>query len=194
MLVLDTDNMNKNSGSLSKWHQVSEGVFVARSDQFKTAVSIGSSEISELKECAKASKRKRARICAHLNNSDALHQMILVVQRDSYVRPHRHRGKVESFHLIEGEMDVALFSETGELIESIPLCAYPSGNGSIFYRLDRQIYHTLLIHSPYVVFQEITQGPFDVQQSDYASWAPEESDLPAAALWMSELKKKVCSS
>ena len=43
-----------------------------------------------------------ARICAHNNHKDRLHEMVIVLKDSHYVAPHKHINKSESFHIIEG--------------------------------------------------------------------------------------------
>ena len=49
---------------------------------------------------AKRTNRKRIRICAHPSSKNAVHDMLIVHFRDTYVRPHKHLNKDETFHLI----------------------------------------------------------------------------------------------
>src|SRR3954471_24654872 len=111
-------------------HQASQEVFIA----LDPIVRMGAQEVAFLKETARCSQRKRARICAHKSNDDNLHEMLIAIAAESYIRPHRHFGKSESFHIVEGEVDVAIFDDTGALIDVIELGAPGSGR-AFFYRL-----------------------------------------------------------
>ncbi len=175
---------------LRKWLKVGDGVFAPRDGDSGSIVSIGTEEIQALKLEAEKSEKKRARLCAHIDNSSPLHQMIIVIMEESYVRPHRHANKIESFHLIEGEMDVVIFSDDGKILETIFMKAFPQRGGSVFYRLNKSLFHTVLVRSKVVVFQEITEGPFEPGGSQYANWSPPEGDLLAANEWMNKLKKE----
>lgn len=123
-----------------------------------------------VKEKALSNKRGRARICAHKSNDDSLHEMLIAIRSDSYIRPHRHLHKVESFHWIEGKADIVILSEKNEVMDLIRL----GPDDNFYYRLDAPHYHTLLIHSPLLVIHEITNGPFDPTSSDSAAFAPVE--------------------
>ena len=74
-------------------------------------VQIDASDIEELKQKAKKNPRKRIRICVHKDKKDKIHEMLIVHEKSCYVRPHKHINKVESFHIIEGEVDILLFDE-----------------------------------------------------------------------------------
>ena len=136
-----------------------------------------------LKEKAQESTKGRSRICAHKHPEDNLHEMLIAISSESYIRPHRHAKKVESFHLIEGEADIVIFSDDGDIKDVIRL----GESGNFYYRLDIPSYHTILIHSPLLVIHEITNGPFDSSASDFAVFSPEEGSEGVKA-YIDELK------
>jgi len=111
-----------------------------------------------LTECGKDSDHK-FRYCAHPGINDPIHEMIITHRIDTIVPIHRHLGKSESFHWIEGLADVMLYADGGKLIETIPMGPVDSGR-VFYYRLNAEIYHTLKILSPVVVFHEVTNGPW----------------------------------
>ena len=153
-------------------------------------VRLGSEEVAFLKEVASRSPRRRARICAHKSNDDALHEMLIAIAGDSYIRPHKHFGKSESFHIVEGEVDVAVFDDAGTLVDVIELGAPGSGR-RFYYRLSQSAFHTLVIRSGFLVMHEVTSGPFDAKQSASAPFAPDEKDAPAAKAYMKRVAEQV---
>jgi len=138
-------------------------------------VAIGGAEIELLKQSAGQSPMKRSRICAHRQSADALHEMLIVLERGSYIRPHRHLGKSESFHFIEGEADVLIFDDKGAIADVIQMGPQASGR-SFFYRLADPLFHTLIIRSERVVFHETTNGPFRKEDTIFALWSPADKD------------------
>lgn len=168
------------------FRKVNEEVFVAT----ESIVSVGDEEIDFLKRQAKASPRKRARICAHKTNDDALHEMIIVISADSYIHPHRHLGKSESFHIVDGQVDVVVFDESGAVVDVIELGAPGSGR-RFFYRLSESAFHTLLIRSDYLVVHEITNGPFAQDRTLLAPFAPPEQQADAARAYIADVAKRV---
>jgi len=138
------------------------------------------------RECALRNPRGRARICAHRSADENLHEMLIAITAESYVRPHRHHGKSESFHLVEGEADVVILSEQGSVEDVIALG--PGAN--FFYRLDAPRYHTVLPRSPVLVIHETTNGPFDPAQTDWAAFAPAEG-TPDAVDYAARLRDAV---
>ena len=65
-----------------------------------------------------------------------------------------------------------MLEDGGEIADIIELG--PEKN--FYYRLDFPMYHTLLVHSPVLVIHETTNGPFEVESSDLASFSPPEGD------------------
>jgi len=128
--------------------------------------------IEFVKEQAFHNARGRARICMHKNKEDNLHEMLIAIRSDSYIRPHRHRNKVESVHLVEGEADIILFNEEGQIIDLVKI----SPKHNFYYRLDLPYYHTVLVHSPILVIHETTNGPFNPKETEYAPFSPPEEE------------------
>src|ERR1017187_7556136 len=121
---------------------------------------VGRADIELLKKKAAANPRRRVRICAHRENADRIHEMLIVLVGDCYIRPHKHFGKSESLHLIEGSASAVFFDDTGAVTEVAPLGDYSSGH-PFYYRLEVPRFLTLLIHSDFLVFHETTNGPFN---------------------------------
>lgn len=157
--------------SIVNLSKTGEGVFLAEDG----VVRLGEPEIMLLKEEAKRSLKKRARICAHRRSDDALHEMIIVMLRETYIQPHAHRSKSESFHIIEGLADIVLFNDLGAITEVIRMG--PIGSGlKFFYRLGDDTFHTVLVRTEMLVFHETTNGPFQREKTVFAPFAPNEND------------------
>lgn len=166
--------------------RVSDEVFFG-DDQI---VKVGHRDIGFLKEKAECNRRKRIRLCAHKNVNDALHEMFIVHKKDAYIRPHKHPNKIESFHLIEGLVNVIVFDEAGNIIEIIRMGDYLSGS-RFYYRISDPYYHTLLISSDFLVFHEVTNGPFKKSDTIFPPWAPDETDLDGVKGFMDRLSRTV---
>lgn len=139
-----------------------------------------------LKESARISSLKRARICLHRSEEEVVQEMILCVYRDSYVRPHRHNGKSESFHLIEGDLSVLLFDDQGNIFRRVELGA-SGGNKNLLYRLSVNAWHTILPRTDFVIFHEVTNGPFVRSETEYAKWSPHESEIDEVERYMKKI-------
>lgn len=130
--------------------------------------------IRNLKQIAKEHYLKRSRLCLHHDLNAPTHEMIIVAHRSTYIRPHRHpKCKSESYHVIEGEMDVNIFKEDGRLERVVQLSS--GGTGAFMYRVTNGWWHQPVPRTEWVVYHETYSGPFEKKiDVEYASWAPEE--------------------
>ena len=166
--------------------KVNEEVFISEDP----IVRFGDEEIVFLKRQAQASPRKRARICAHKSDDEPLHEMVIAISAASYIHPHRHLDKSESFHIVEGAVDVAIFDETGVIVDVIELGAPGSGR-CFYYRLSESAFHTLLIRSDFLVVHEVTNGPFARGRTVLAPFAPQEDQAEKAREYMTGVSAQV---
>src|SRR3990167_7180164 len=90
-------------------------------------IEIDKKQIEDLKEKAISAPLGRARICLHQHAEDSVHEMIIAFRRDSYIIPHKHVGKSESFHIIEGKAAVIIFDELGNVERIINMGEYHTG-------------------------------------------------------------------
>ena len=142
--------------------------------------------IAFVRDQALRNPRGRARICAHRDSSNRLHEMLIGISAASYVRPHRHEDKSESFHLVEGNADVVILSDDGAIEDVVELGA----EANFYYRLEAPRYHTLLLNSPALVIHETTNGPFVPDGTDWAPFAPAEG-TPEARAYTEGLRRSV---
>ncbi len=142
-----------------------------------------------LKEVLLKTPRKRTRFCMHPSPDHALHEMMILFHRDSYIAPHRHLKKCESFHMIEGALDLALFDDDGEIIDVIEMGVFSSGK-TFYYRLDRPLYHFPLFQTEMTLVHETTQGPFIPSEAEIAPWAPTETS-PAHSQYAIMLRSRI---
>jgi len=166
----------------------SDEVFVAE----EGIIDLGDEALALVKRQAAASTRRRARICAHRDGSDPVHEMLIAISADSYIHPHRHLAKAESFHIVEGEVDVVIFDDAGGIDRVVALGASGTGR-SFFYRLSESRYHTLIIRSKMLVVHEVTAGPFERAGTVNAPFAPGEDEPARATAYMLELAGRVAA-
>jgi cupin fold WbuC family metalloprotein len=164
--------------------EVAPGVFYGS----KALVLVDRSIIEFLKEQARTNRMRRARICAHPDPDADQHDMLIASHRDTYVAPHRHLLKSESFLVIEGEADVLLFGQDGRLATRFTMGPCGS-NHPFFYRMPAGQYHGLDIRSELVVFAESTKGPFRPEETENAAWAPAPHDTAAGRAFIAALPR-----
>jgi len=153
-------------------------------------LSLTREDIASLKVRASQNPSRRVRICAHRSKDDVVHEMLIVMTRECYIRPHKHVGKGESFHVVEGALDVVAFDDAGQVTTVLHLEDYASGHG-FYYRSDTLGYHTVIIRSPVVVFHETTQGPFRPSDNIAAPWSPDGHDAKAVEEFLAKLTRTI---
>jgi len=156
-------------------------------------ISINKSNIDILKAKALKNERKRIRLCAHRDVQDALHEMLIVQTKDVYIRPHKHINKSESFHIIEGELIVVIFDDIGRILQVVQMGEYLSGLVT-YYRLSDDYFHTVVPVSDIVVFHEITNGPFNPEDTIYPLWSPKDNDNEAIKICMDSIDRFLLKS
>lgn len=164
--------------------KINDEVYVAS----EAVIRLDRRAVDLVREAALRNPRGRARICTHRDAGDSLHEMLIGIAAASYVRPHRHHGKIESFHLVEGEAEVVILSPAGLVEDVVAL----GPQASFYYRLDAPRYHTLLLGSPVLVIHETTNGPFDPAQTDWAPFAPAEGTADATG-YAARLRQSVAA-
>ncbi len=152
-------------------------------------VSLNGADLTFFKEEALKNPRQRIRLCAHQGMDDRVHEMFIIHAKDAYVRPHKHINKAESLYLIEGEVDVVFFDDEGHMTKRVEMGPPLSGK-TFYYRLSDPWYHTLCINTDLICFYEVTQGPFNREDTVFPSWAPDGSDLSQAEKFMSSVRDR----
>jgi cupin fold WbuC family metalloprotein len=147
-------------------------------------------DIAWLKKLAASNSRQRIRICSHAKPEDTLHEMIIVHTREAYVRPHKHLDRCESFHVISGEVDVIVFTESGSIKSVFRMGPYGSGK-PFYYRLNQPIFHMLIVRSEVLVFHECTTGPFRREGTLFAPWSPEEAQSASRADFLAKVEAEM---
>ncbi len=149
--------------------QIGIGIFAAKD----AIVTFGEQEVSFIKEQARIAPLKRAMICAHKTTEDIIHEMLIALSNQTYMPPHKHLNRVESAHVIEGEADLVLFSDTGKIEKVISLDA----RNNFFVRTTGKFFHLLLVKTPFFVIHETLNGPFIPEEIIIAPFAPDKEDI-----------------
>lgn len=145
---------------------------------------VGPEEIAFLKARAAETPRRRTRLCTHPAPDNGLHEMLIVHGHDAYVRPHRHLGKSESLHVMEGRATAILFDEDGAPRRRVSL----GDDACRYYRIDDAVFHSLVIDSGWFVFHEVTAGPLDPSKTEWAAWSPDGNNETEAQRYVAELR------
>ena len=155
----------------NNFKEMSKEVYYSTDDIAK----LSKKDINFLKEKMLSNNLQRIRICAHKGIDDKIHEMFIVLRKSTYIRPHKHLNKSESFHLVEGRAKIVVFDSEGNIKDVICVDNYDSGE-KFYYRMNNAYYHTVLAMSDFLVFHEIVQGPFKKEDTIFAPWAPKEGN------------------
>ncbi len=129
--------------------------------------------ITRLKEEAKKSTNRRARLLMHRSHDDLVQEMLIIFCKDCIITPNRSIGKSESLQVIEGEVVVVVFDDEGRVAERIEM-GPPGSNMAFMYRLCSAPWHSMIPMSEFVVIHEALEGPFVKSEDLLPSWVPEE--------------------
>lgn len=122
--------------------------------------------VTAVTQAAKTDPVRRARICLHQSHDDSIQEMLIALCRGTKVRIHRHPGRSESFHVVEGVVEVLFFNDQGEELERLVLGEYRSGY-PFLYRLNASCWHSVVPVSEVVIIHETVEGPFSDDSSEF---------------------------
>ena len=126
-------------------------------------------KLEELKILAQKDPNKRARICLHKDDGEMIQEMIIAFCKDSYIRPHRHIDKSESYHIIEGRIEIIFYNDNGIEIDKVVLSDKIDEHPFLF-RISNSAWHTVVPKSDFVIIHEVTKGPFNKNSSEFPDW------------------------
>jgi cupin fold WbuC family metalloprotein len=112
-------------------------------------------------------------------------RFLVVSNRNSYFRPHRHLTKSELAMVLRGRLHILTFDERGQVVSRYSVGA---GTPSMAYETPRAMWHTLTADTDGAAFLEVKEGPYDpATASEFATWAPAEG-TPDVAKFLEWLK------
>ena len=80
-----------------------------------------------------------------------------------------HLNKTETLFILKGSIDYIIFDKKGNIKNLFQL----SDKGSkkfVYLRIKPNTFHSMIIKSKYVIFYEITSGPFYKKDTVFAKW------------------------
>ena len=171
---------------MKKFKKLNNEVFYS----VKKITEINSNDILFLKSNVDRTKKKRIRICTHLNEKNKLQEMFIALSKKTYIRPHKHFNKSESLHVIHGAADVVFFNNSGKVKKIISL-SKTEKLSSMYYRVSEPVFHTFIVKSDCFIFHESTQGPLKKSDSLFAPWSPKDTELEKIKLFKQKIKEEV---
>ena len=86
--------------------------------------------------------------------------------------------------VLSGDADYIIFDDKGKISERIPLGDFNSGK-QFYVNIKTSLYHSITINSEWLVFLEITKGPFSPDDTVFPNWAPNVEEKDAVKKFMS---------
>lgn len=125
------------------------------------------------------SPRLRKNYNLHKSDNSVCHRLLNAIEPASYIRPHRHLDpeKDEAFILMSGRLGIILFSDDGEVTDTVMLSCE---NGNLAADIPHGIFHTAVSLESGTVFYEAKAGPYlPLTEAETAKWAPVDSSEEA---------------
>jgi len=140
-------------------------------------IKLDSKLLDELIAKAKQSPRLRMNHNFHPQLDDPVQRLLNALEPWTYIRPHRHVTKEESFVLLRGTVLAVVFNDDGSIRDHFIL---NSAAGNLGVEFEENAFHMLTSLETGSVVYEIKEGPFvPHSEASSAPWAPAEG-TPAA--------------
>ena len=108
----------------------------------------------------------------HPKLDDPVQRLLNALEPGTYIRPHKHYGKEESFVLLRGTVLAVSFNDDGSIHDHYILDAR---EGHLGLEFEENVYHMLTSLATGSVVYEIKEGPFIPHSEEgSAPWAPPE--------------------
>jgi len=149
--------------------------------------------LDRLSEKARLNPRRRMNHNLHRSYDEPCQRLLIAIEPDSYVRPHRHLApaKPECFLAVRGRMAVVIFNDDGTILRCIPMAAGDLAGG---VDIPAGVWHAAISLASGSVFFEAKPGPYQpVSDKDFAPWAPPEGS-PEASAYLADLRRAANSS
>ncbi|MGC6427693.1 MAG: WbuC family cupin fold metalloprotein [Akkermansiaceae bacterium] len=138
-------------------------------------VTLEAKTIAEGLAASRATDRKRMILPIQRTQEAQVQRIVNFLQPGTYIRPHCHPlpHATESVCLIQGALEILIFSEGGEVIARHHL----RETGNRLIDLEPGTWHGMIVHGEDTVVFESKRGPYDAETDKiFAPWSPEEGD------------------
>lgn len=139
------------------------------------AVTLDMETLAEGLRASRESSRRRIILPIQRTQEAQVQRLVNFLQPGTYIRPHCHPEPhaSESICLIQGSLEVVIFSAAGKVTERHLL----KETDTRLVDIEPGTWHGMLVKSNDTVIFECKRGPYDADKDkEFARWAPEEGD------------------
>lgn len=134
---------------------------------------------------AKASDRLRMNHNLHTSIDASVHRLLNALEPGTYIVPHRHLDKEETYLILRGSLLAFLFDDNGNVTDKV-LLSQASGNYGL--EIPPGTWHTIIALESGTMIFEVKSGPYTpLQPEEIAGWAPTPSDTEKIAAYMKSI-------
>lgn len=124
---------------------------------------------------AKENARLRMNYNFHETMDAPVHRMLNALEPGTYLPPHRHSDKEETYLVLRGRLMAFFYDEEGNVTEKI--CLNPL-EGRYGLEIPPRTWHSIIALESGTVIFEIKKGPYQpLSPEDMATWAPAPDDV-----------------
>lgn len=144
-----------------------------------------SEKLNELSLIAKGSERLRTNLNIHETPDASVQRLFLAFEPGTYIRPHRHpeSHKWELFIILQGELDLLIFNDAGEIVDSVTL----SDTATRAVEIPPNTWHSYVSKQSGTLAIEIKEGAYlPTSEHDFLPSSPSENTAEVSAYyqWM----------
>lgn len=146
-----------------------------------------SEDLRALTEKARASERLRTNLNIHETPEAEVQRLFLAFEPETYIRPHRHpeEHKWELFIVLQGELELLIFNDAGEIVERTIL----SPDATRVVEIPPGTWHSYVCRESGTIALEVKQGGYlPTKEHDFLPMSPAENS-PEAVTYYRWMKK-----
>ncbi|PIW26821.1 MAG: cupin fold metalloprotein, WbuC family [Rhodospirillales bacterium CG15_BIG_FIL_POST_REV_8_21_14_020_66_15] len=140
---------------------------------------ITAADLAALSVRAREARRRRTHRNLHAAFDEPVQRFLIAAEPDTYFPPHRHADKPwEMVVLVQGAVDVLMFSDDGVLQRRMPL----RSDGDRMIQYPAGTFHSVVVAEPGTVVLEIKEGPYVAERDkQMPPWGADEGSPEASA-------------
>lgn len=146
---------------------------------------ITADNLNTLADKAAQAPRLRAHLNVHETLDASVQRLFVATQPGTYMRPHRHpeAHKWEFFMVLEGQIDLLIFDDAGQLIQRTPM----SRSATRAVEIPPNTWHAYVCMQAGTLALEVKEGAYiPTPEHHFAPWSPPENTAGVAdyLAWM----------